>query len=248
MASFSSRNLTPPPVPPPYTVIRYDTIPHPTPSGAGLVSSPQQAGPVSSGTLTPDSRETPATPEGFSVSPTGTATTTTNATLSPPKAKPKPRPKVKVNRKDRAKRLLLSLATKHHFQSTAAAGGGTGENTSAGERSLERPSERRSPGGGADVVPSPLVTATDAATVRPGMVLASVAARGGQGVSEEAVDTWGMGVKEAIETLVRCVLVGVCVQHSIRACSAAWYVCVVFLALFFRVLFFVTFVAFVTFV
>ncbi|CAM9205510.1 unnamed protein product, partial [Ectocarpus sp. 13 AM-2016] len=35
------------------------------------------------------------------------------------------------------------------------------------------------------------------------MVLAAVAARGGQGVSEEAVDTLGMGVKEAIETLVR---------------------------------------------
>lgn len=58
------------------------------------------------------------------------------------------------------------------------------------------------------MAPSPLVTATDAATVRPGMVLAAVAARGGQGVSEEAVDTWGMGVKEAIETLVRCAFEG----------------------------------------
>lgn len=57
--------------------------------------------------------------------------------------------------------------------------------------------------GGAPAVVSPLLTATDAATVRPGMVLTSVAARGDQGVSEEAVDTLGMGVKEAIETLVR---------------------------------------------
>lgn len=143
-------------------------------------------------------------PEAFSLSPSPTGASASTAAASPIKQKPKAKAKAKVTRKDRAKRLLLSLATKHHFQNAAgAAGGGTGEITA--ERSSERSSERRSPGGatGVEVVLSPLVTATDAATVRPGMVLASVAARGGQGVSEEAVDTWGMGVKEAIETLVR---------------------------------------------
>lgn len=50
---------------------------------------------------------------------------------------------------------------------------------------------------------SPLIGATDSATVRPGMLLASVAARSGQGVSQDPVDTLGMGVKEAIDALVR---------------------------------------------
>lgn len=109
----------------------------------------------------------------------------------------------KVSRKDRAKRLLLSLATKHH--------------PDQGQRnSPSTPKEALSGGGGfssgstaavspvtGQAVVSPLVSATDSATVRPGMVLASVVARAGQGVSQEAVDTLGMGVKEAIETLVR---------------------------------------------
>lgn len=140
--------------------------------------------------------------EAFAVSPSGAAKPAAFGASATTPTRPKPR--AKVTRKDRAKRLLLSLATKHHFHSTT----GTGE-IAAAERSSEQSLERRSPGGVADPVPSPLVTATDAATVRPGMVLASVSARGGQGVSEEAVDTWGMGVKEAIETLVRCDLLSV---------------------------------------
>lgn len=134
---------------------------------------------------------------------TGTIPAATSPAL-PPRVKPK------VTRKDRAKRLLLGLATKHHFHSSTVSRGG-GSSTPAEIDAAASPSSERSPSGGSkaspargeQVAPSPLVTATDAATVRPGMVLASVAARGGQGVSEEAVDTLGMGVKEAVETLVR---------------------------------------------
>lgn len=139
----------------------------------------QQSGPAS--TLTPE--RDAAFPEGFSASPT------------PRKAKPK------LNRKDRAKRLLLGLASRHldaHDGSDTPAaltwGGGRG---TGGDGSVV------SPGGSSVRQVSPLLTASDSATVRPGMVLTSVAARGGQGVSEEAVDTLGMGIKEAIEALVR---------------------------------------------
>lgn len=99
-------------------------------------------------------------------------------------------PMPKAKRRDRYRRLLASLSAKHSSNANISSGlsgvetaGGAGA-ASAGET-------------------SPLVDATDSATVRPGMVLAAVAARGGQGVSQEAVDTLGMGVKEAIETLVR---------------------------------------------
>ena len=105
--------------------------------------------------------------------------------------------KPKQSRTDRAKRLLLSLATKHHPQQQSPrqlpenVGGSSGVD---GGTSF--------PAGAAATV-SPLLTATDAATVRPGMVLAAVSACTGQGVSVEAVDTLGMGVKEAIKTLVK---------------------------------------------
>ncbi len=154
----------------------------------------QQVGPES--VPTPDSREAGSgTPEGFAVTATGAA-----PAPAPGKAKSK------GTRKDRAKRLLLSLATKHAFQN-AATGTGAGPTAAISSSAEPSPGSKLSPAGGdggdAQVPPSPLVTATDAATVRPGMVLASVAALGGQGVSEEAVDTLGMGVKEAIETLIR---------------------------------------------
>lgn len=118
-----------------------------------------------------------------------------------------------MTRKDRAKRLLLSLAMKHNPQNQSqnqsrhnalinvrGGGGEAGGGGVSGGASV--PATASSTGGG-QVVVSPLVTATDSATVRPGMVLATVSARSGQGVSQEAVDTLGMGVKEAIETLVR---------------------------------------------
>ena len=124
--------------------------------------------------------------------------------------------KPKQSRKDRAKRLLLSLATKHHnyqnHQQQQQSPRQLADNGSA-VATNDRGSNSPPPVGGVGVgagagaagAVSPLLTATDAATVRPGMVLASVAARTGQGVSEEAVDTLGMGVKEAIDTLVRWV-------------------------------------------
>ncbi|CAM9993074.1 unnamed protein product, partial [Ectocarpus sp. 12 AP-2014] len=51
-------------------------------------------------------------PEGFATTPIGTnpAATTTAFKVKP-----------KVTRKDRAKRLLLNLATKHHFHTNATA-------------------------------------------------------------------------------------------------------------------------------
>ncbi|CAM9421563.1 unnamed protein product, partial [Discosporangium mesarthrocarpum] len=57
---------------------------------------------------------------------------------------------------------------------------------------------------------SPLLTATDPTTVRPGMMLASVAPCGGQGVSEAAVHTLGMGVAEVAGVLLR-------LQHLTRS-------------------------------
>lgn len=174
---------------------------------------------MSSGPSTPDSREVGSTiPEGFAVTRTGTIPTATSTTRTTPKVKPK------VSRKDRAKRLLLGLATKHHFHSSVSRGGGS---STPGEidAAATSPSSKRFPSGskalpgGEQATPSPLITATDAATVRPGMVLASVAARGGQGVSEEAVDTLGMGVKEAVETLVRWVIL----PASSGRYSAMWY-------------------------
>lgn len=114
------------------------------------------------------------------------------------------RAKPKLSKKDRAKRLLLGLATKHSAYTNV--GGATDSGVSALERSHSKtsasPSASGTEGTGDTVIKSPLVSATDAATVRPGMVLAAVAARGGQGVSEEAVDTLGMGVRKAIKTLV----------------------------------------------
>lgn len=164
----------------------------------------QQVGPASM--ATPGSKEAGScTPEGFAVTATGSAP-------APAPAPVAGKAKSKGTRKDRAKRLLLSLTTKHAFQNATGTGTGTGAGTgttAAISSSSPEPSPRSkaSPAGGdvgdTQMPPSPLVTATDAATVRPGMVLASVAALGGQGVSEEAVDTLGMGVKEAIETLIR---------------------------------------------
>lgn len=110
-------------------------------------------------------------------------------------------PKVlKPSRKDRAKRALINLATKHHFHQDHAARNALP--AAITEKSWKAVGGGGVKGGDAAAV-SPLVTATDAATVRPGMLLKSVVAHGGQGVSEEPVDTFGMGVKEAIETLVR---------------------------------------------
>lgn len=135
----------------------------------------------------------------------------------------------KLTRRERAKRLLTGLAIKHNPALNQRSGGTSTSSRSALNYSLSTPrggglgvggvgdgsgagagDEGNSPatspaGGGVRATVSPLVTATDSATVRPGMMLASVAAREGQGVSAEAVDTLGMGVKEAIETLIRFV-------------------------------------------
>ncbi|CAM9811102.1 unnamed protein product, partial [Ectocarpus sp. 8 AP-2014] len=172
-----------------------------------VLEIPGQSGPAQVFQTVDGSRDNPAgstMPEGFATTPNGTNPA---ATTTPFKVKPK------VTRKDRAKRLLLNLATKHHFHTNATATSNTSPvEISSSAAAAAAAAAGRSPGskasspgggGGHEALPSPLVTATDAATVRPGMVLAAVAARGGQGVSEEAVDTLGMGVKEAIETLVR---------------------------------------------
>lgn len=212
---FTVVNSTPSSIKEP-TAHLHPTLSHPNPPPLHASShyQQQQTGPAPS-TPTPSDKET-AISEGFATSEQGTVKTsaggvaTATATAAGVTAAAAP----KLSRKDRAKRLLLSLATRHsQFHPPNSSGSSSGASSggsrapaeiTSGAAGFAGATVEAGPGGGTSWAVSPLVRATDGATVRAGMVLASVAARGGQGVSEEAVDTLGIGVKEAIDTLVRC--------------------------------------------